>query len=1017
MSNRIFFWTKWGGATMLLLIFLLFNLFSSSICAQECPAPPPCANMWVEIVRQDPDNVVTSCTGSPDVCGDKFRQVFFKVYLRVKKLVSPSDTNGLKDFNLDYSKLDVILALKNQTTPQYSHIDSTATNQCFIDGIGAKWYNYSNNNGDKVIFTPEENQVSISFANLDSGAGNCGSSGSNNTGNIITFTHGTPDNAIACPPGPPNPECFYVELFTIIVNAYPGEYIGFEFDTNGRWYVPKSTSDQCTIPIINSGTHNGLGNITVANPVSYAGTANQWIEAQLLAEEPTNDGGYDFPVALMNTDTVSRVVTYLEFALKATLTYFDKPFSYTGLVPRVISGGTDPQTYETIYYLHYLIDTSITLNPGDTVVLSKIKMGPPVLSNQRWLTNLEFEGAATSPRIRSTGASDACTRLKTSGGPITTLSIGDAFCADTSIHFKVRGVSGGCGDMRASVELYSTTPPDTIRVKKVEYTLQFDFDSPNISFDTVEYTDWPSVVCSTYGCFNGHCYTMSSDSKTFDYCFSVPNNAPTTLYLNPSKHMDLIFSSTGKGCITNVRVTKLALTYANASSGCIPRVDEPEDFSICANSIKGTVKTELGEGVEEVKIYLKQGIVNIINDNIKNCSSVTCSSSCAPDSVLTDENGAFNFCDVCATCDRFMIEPRKNDNPLNGVTTYDLVLISKHILGTEPFNTPYKIIAADANKSDEVTTFDIVTLRKLILGIDTALQYTTSWRFVDKSFLPFPDPTDPFQSLFTEISNCVAPQASTVDFIGIKVGDVNNTAMAHGRPIERPVVGLSWPNMRIAQGSIVTLPITYSGTESMEAVQLGLRFDPAVLQLIGPSQGDLESYLPGNFNLLKATAGEIRTLWLPMAGEPEPVLPGTVLFYLSFKVLADVPESGLPLWLDEQLLACSAWKSDGAEYALRYTLGSKPREQAAVDPTQLQATIRPNPSSGTAALVVQATKQEKARVILLDAFGRRLAMRELMLAEGQQEIPLMEVQGLPSGVYVWQIYTPTLKAQGHLVKQ
>jgi len=144
---------KPGGAMMLLLAFFLV-LCLQSVNGQECPDPPPCANLWLEIVRQDPGNVVTSCIGSPDTCGDKFRQVFFKVYLRNKKLVSPSDSNGLDDFYLDYSKLDVILALKNLSTLKYSHIDVGATNDCFINGVGAKWYNYSNNDGDKVIFTP-----------------------------------------------------------------------------------------------------------------------------------------------------------------------------------------------------------------------------------------------------------------------------------------------------------------------------------------------------------------------------------------------------------------------------------------------------------------------------------------------------------------------------------------------------------------------------------------------------------------------------------------------------------------------------------------------------------------------------------------------------------------------------------------------------------------------------------------------------------------------------------------------
>ncbi|MDO8367818.1 MAG: hypothetical protein Q7T20_13535 [Saprospiraceae bacterium] len=971
--------------------------------------------MWLEIVRQNPDNVVTSCTGSADVCGDKFRQVFFKVYLRTKKLVSPSDTNGLDDFYLDYSKLDVTLALKNINDPQYSHIDVTATNECFINGVGAKWYNYSNNDGDKVIFTPEEGQVSISFANLDSGADNCGSSGANNTGNIITFKHGTPDNTIACPGGSPPPECFYAELFTIVVNAYPGEFVGFHFGANGRWYEPKSSKDFCEIDSTTSGTHNGLGNIEVDGPVTFTGTANQWIEARLLEEEATTDGGYDFPVVVKNTGTVTRVVSYLEFALKATLTNFNKPFTYTGIIPRVQPGDTNLLTGETTYYLHYLIDTTLTLNAGDSVVLSKIKMGPPVLTNQRWATSLDFEDAATAPRIRSSGASEACTLLKTSGGPATSITILDAFCSDTSIHFKVKGISGGCGDLRASVELYTTDAPVTMQLKKVDFTLVFDFDTPNISFDSVEYTNWPSVICGTNGCFPpGYCYTMSSDSKTFNYCFQVSNLAPTIFSLNPSKTMELVFSSTGKGCITNVTVTKLAVTYVNTNNACIPRVEDPEDFSICANSIKGTVRTELGVGIEEVSVNVREAVFDTMMNHITNCDP-TCSDSCSADFDLTDANGAYNFCDVCTTCDRFMIEPEKNDNPLNGVTTYDLVLISKHILAIEPFNTPYKMIAADATQTGSITTLDIVTIRKLILGIDTILPNNKSWRFVPEPFV-FPNVNNPFQSVFPESENCVAPQSSTVDFIGIKIGDVNNTAIAN-RPVVLPTAGLTWPRFRIAQGGIVTLPVTYAGTEPMEAVQLGLRFDPAVLQLIGPSQGDIESYLPGNFNMLRASEGEIRTLWLPMTGEPEPVLPGTVLFYLTFKVLTDVPESGLPLWLDEQLLACSAWKPDGTEYALLFTQASRFRAE---DPTELkdiQASVRPNPTLGTATLVVQAAQPEKARVMLFDGFGRRIAIREVLLAEGPQEIPLPEVQGLPGGVYVWKIYTSTRKAQGHIVKQ
>jgi large repetitive protein len=91
-------------------------------------------------------------------------------------------------------------------------------------------------------------------------------------------------------------------------------------------------------------------------------------------------------------------------------------------------------------------------------------------------------------------------------------------------------------------------------------------------------------------------------------------------------------------------------------------------------------------------------------------------------------------------------------NPSNGVTTWDLVLISRHILGIQTLGSPYKIIAADANKSNSVTTLDMVHIRKVILQIEPGFPNNTSWRFVDKTFV-FPNPANPFQTTFPEVIN------------------------------------------------------------------------------------------------------------------------------------------------------------------------------------------------------------------------------------------------------------------------
>lgn len=124
------------------------------------------------------------------------------------------------------------------------------------------------------------------------------------------------------------------------------------------------------------------------------------------------------------------------------------------------------------------------------------------------------------------------------------------------------------------------------------------------------------------------------------------------------------------------------------------------------------------------------------------------------------------------------ITAEKNINPLNGVTSYDLTLLSRHILGIEPLDSPYKIIAADANLDGKVTSFDIVLLRKLILGQIDQLPHGKSWRFIPADFV-FPNPNNPFTPAFPEkitVPGTLDMQPNNFRFIGVKIGDLNFSA-------------------------------------------------------------------------------------------------------------------------------------------------------------------------------------------------------------------------------------------------
>ena len=113
----------------------------------------------------------------------------------------------------------------------------------------------------------------------------------------------------------------------------------------------------------------------------------------------------------------------------------------------------------------------------------------------------------------------------------------------------------------------------------------------------------------------------------------------------------------------------------------------------------------------------------------------------------------------------------KNESPLNGLSTFDMVLIVKHILGVQPLSSTLLLYAADVNNSTTITVYDLVLLRRLILAIDSELP-VPSWQFLPASVNTFPGTTT-----FNEIEVNMNVQNITVDVKGFKMGDVNGSAI------------------------------------------------------------------------------------------------------------------------------------------------------------------------------------------------------------------------------------------------
>ena len=195
---------------------------------------------------------------------------------------------------------------------------------------------------------------------------------------------------------------------------------------------------------------------------------------------------------------------------------------------------------------------------------------------------------------------------------------------------------------------------------------------------------------------------------------------------------------------------------------------DPNDTGVISvngieNPIAATASNVMGNIVREDGTAITAVELQITGDTTLNINNET--------------NGDYEVLDL-ENSQNYTLTPFRNDNPTNGVNTFDILLMRQHILGLGSPLTPYQIIAGDVNQNGDLNTFDIILVRRLILQLDTAFTNSNSWRFVDADY-NFQDPTDPLNEPFPEakIYMPILMSMPDQDFVAIKVGDVNNSAI------------------------------------------------------------------------------------------------------------------------------------------------------------------------------------------------------------------------------------------------
>ncbi len=422
-------------------------------------------------------------------------------------------------------------------------------------------------------------------------------------------------------------------------------------------------------------------------------------------------------------------------------------------------------------------------------------------------------------------------------------------------------------------------------------------------------------------------------------------------------------------------IAELDLYVIDASGNadfCTVYLQVQDNNGICgggdegAAAIAGEVRTELGDMIESAEVSL-----NAINTD------------------MTSVEGKYAFGNNPMYA-AYEISSKKNDDYLNGVTTLDLVLIQKHVLGIEALDSPYKVIAADINGDQGVSAIDLVELRKLILGVYNELPSNDSWRFVDADET-FANANDPFP--FTEalrIGELNGP-ALNQDFLGVKIGDVSGNAIANSLIAagtrSAGTLSLEISDATVNAGEEVSIDVTADNFNNIAAYQFTM--DVNGLELTGVESGAI-NVTADNFGLIDANT--ITTAWNSTAG----VSSNGVLFTMNFTATANTTLSSA-ISVSSRVTTAAAYTSSADELDVQVSFNGIAANEFALFQNE------PNPFDNVTKIAFELPTAASATLTVFDVTGKTVSIVKGDFAKGSNTITLDKADLNASGVLYYQL--------------
>ena len=400
--------------------------------------------------------------------------------------------------------------------------------------------------------------------------------------------------------------------------------------------------------------------------------------------------------------------------------------------------------------------------------------------------------------------------------------------------------------------------------------------------------------------------------------------------------------------------------------------------------IAGHIETEFGDMIENVEVGLQFMIdASMVYDH-------------------TNVNGEFAFHNLDSYFD-YELFGISSDDYMNGVSTLDLIMIQRHILGLESLDSPYKLIAADINSNSDISAGDLLDLRRLILGVTAELPSNDSWRFVDKTY-KFVDAENPWP--FKESIQVYDLQNDDMknDFVAVKIGDVNSSAnIRSGGNIDKRAdskLELVHDVLELSDNGEYLIPFYLKEDQSISGIQLFLEYDDRSFEVIG-----LES---GRFDVNESDyyIGDDVLSFVWFKERAIQTTAEDALFYITVKSNRK---------LDADLFSIGNYAKQSELYDHNFNENSivLERRQNAFQNRLFQNV--PNPFNSVTTIDFELAKRENAQIVIYDTNGRLVKHYEGLFKKGINSVIVSYDELNGNGIYYYQLETESFSATRKMI--